>query len=651
LKTILQPALLSRPGMNSLPVKIGVQLLTLILMSFLGPDARGQKLFDIILPNPSSESKCKECVDLIVSRPMDTDFYVFTNPKNEIYMLITRKEWFDAMMKNSGDGLALDIVTKKRYNCTQKKIINKKFYRGEVQKPIYLKELKKNIITKEKDSVIIKLGRLPEKFKGEEIEFNLIFIKSKHYCYYYTWASLDRHRFKLLNMGLFFDTLKSNAPIFDSIDAHGKIFKQHQKLRFEIPFQMNKSSISQADIKHIQSTIKKKNLSIKKTTILAYTSIEGDQEFNRELLEKRMNSIFDVVKEFHDTNTIMDLQAKENWVDFLIDVSDTKYSELAYMSKEEIRSKLEDRRIINALKPILKNHRKAIIIMELEQKDLFEDHDEKEILQEFSKSIIEKNIVKALEIQNSIFEKIRTKESSVDILEKLEIPEAADFGELLSKNILFKYLLDVVDIVKTYKELSDLESLIPDDRFIKYNLCVLKFQIWLLDADKIEPKKFKKELEDLLQFGIDSNLVKRMLINYEILMCEIYYKERQFSKIPASIAFINSTYTKFPLTDYDYLGLAKYYTSYKKSDWATKLLEKKVAELDVNEDVLFYYINLTITNYDKIKSPRYQAILMNANERNRIRFCKLFDPYGKGGITFQLLENSYLRKNYCFYCN
>ena len=43
--------------------------------------------------------------------------------------------------------------------------------------------------------------------------------------------------------------------------------------------------------------------------------------------------------------------------------------------------------------------------------------------------------------------------------------------------------------------------------------------------------------------------------------------------------------------------------------------------------------------------------MLNAYNLNKKRYCELFGPNGKGGITFQLLENEYLRKTYCESCN
>jgi hypothetical protein len=83
---------------------------------------------------------------------------------------------------------------------------------------------------------------------------------------------------------------------------------------------------------------------------------------------------------------------------------------------------------------------------------------------------------------------------------------------------------------------------------------------------------------------------------------------------------------------------------------AVTLLEAKARSIDINEDLLFYYLNLTLINKELTKESDYRTILLNANNMNKERFCKLFNSVENGGVTFQLLEDEYLRKSYCETC-
>ena len=117
-----------------------------------------------------------------------------------------------------------------------------------------------------------------------------------------------------------------------------------------------------------------------------------------------------------------------------------------------------------------------------------------------------------------------------------------------------------------------------------------------------------------------------------------------------SIEFIIDTYEKFALTNYDYVSLAQFLTFYSNQDDAIDVLDAKVRTITVDEDLLFYYLNLTITNAYNVASDNYRTIMLNAINMNQQRFCKLFNSYLNDGVTFQLLENAYLKKTYCENC-
>jgi hypothetical protein len=141
-----------------------------------------------------------------------------------------------------------------------------------------------------------------------------------------------------------------------------------------------------------------------------------------------------------------------------------------------------------------------------------------------------------------------------------------------------------------------------------------------------------------------------MLVNFHIVKAGKNMRARKYDEKDASVEFIVDSYENFNLSDYDYLSLAQFLTYYSNIDDATDLLEEKVRTITIDEDLLFYYLNLTITNKYNVASKNYRTIMLNAINMNRERFCKLFNSSLDNGVTFQLLENEYLRKTYCENC-
>ncbi|MBN2484617.1 MAG: hypothetical protein JXB34_01455 [Bacteroidales bacterium] len=621
-----------------------ISLILLTVNSF------GQQYFDIKNPGNDYYKKCQDCLNLINNKPKEIQFGFQRDEFDNLYFVVTRKEWFDMMIKKGGDGIAIDIISKDRYDCAIDKIDKNSPIKGDLQKPLYKKELEQNMLPSKYGEVAIKMGEVPKKYRGKDVEFNIIFLKNKYLCYYNSFFDLKTYRWDLLDMGFYFDTLTYKSAFDTSLTEQERYILQNKVLKFEIPFEKNKSEYSGADIKPLYDSLNLTDFNIKKITIRAYSSIEGNEERNNQLQQERAQSIVSALQSYQKPSIVTEILVSENWVDFLNDISLTPYSYLSELSKDGIKEKLKDKNLELQLEPYLQKHRKAIIILDLQKKDKYESMPVIELIELFSKSVSEMNLEQAIDIQNSIFEKVRNHEIPTNYIDKLEIPQKSEFSLLLNKNSIFKYLMNELDIYNTYKELTELQDLIPKDGHIKYNICALKFKVWLLGESAVNPIDFKKEIGDLKKFGIPDNLVKRMLINYEIIMCEYYMIQGDFANKDKSLKYIYSNYKYIPLSDFDYLSLAQYFASYTKYDWATKLLEKKVKSVDIDEDLLFYYLNLTLIDEKMTKRTDYRTILLNAYNINPSRFCAIFEPFGQGGVTFQLLENEYFRKTYCENC-
>jgi len=185
---------------------------------------------------------------------------------------------------------------------------------------------------------------------------------------------------------------------------------------------------------------------------------------------------------------------------------------------------------------------------------------------------------------------------------------------------------------------------------VKYNITALKIRLWRYKTIEIDDSALKRQIQSLQNYGIPSILISRMLVNYHIVKAENLMRQRDYKNKDVSVKYIHQNYKDIPLSDYDYLSLAQFFSYYANTDLAVELLENKSRSIDIDEDLLFYYINLSIINKQLTKEADYRTILLNAINMNKTRFCQLFNPIETGGVTFQLLEDNYLRNVYCESC-
>ena len=108
--------------------------------------------------------------------------------------------------------------------------------------------------------------------------------------------------------------------------------------------------------------------------------------------------------------------------------------------------------------------------------------------------------------------------------------------------------------------------------------------------------------------------------------------------------------SKTNLDDEESFLIARFYADYQKYREAVSVLKPFISDINVSEDLLFLYINLTIVDESVVRKTDYRTVLTNASQSNKDRFCKLFNSSSSGGITFQLLDNKYLKRTYCEQC-
>lgn len=565
--------------------------------------------------------------------------------RNNIYFAFNDLKWFKSLFQNPYDGLATDIVTKNQYSCDTDKEFEQ--IRGTLLKPIYKNNLLKGIETLQKGQYRVKIGSLAPKFQIKEIEVNVSFLQSKCLCQYLNTYNLNSYDYDLLDMGMFLDSVSyNNSKRIDSLNNYAIKYK---KMDFIIPFEKNKSTFLPLDIKPLYDSLSLTDFNIKKIDVKAYSSIEGSFASNAVLQEKRSNSIIEALQSFQKPTIETMVSTSENWVEFLNDIEDTEFDFLKTLSKNEIKRQITGDMALK-MEKFLKNHRKALITLYLDKIDYYQEFSGEQLITAFNSAIAEENFMRASELQNALFDKLRKKEADPDVLNKMVIPRQRKFADFFNSNSAFRYENETNDMIKAYYEFQELKKWFPDNKKITYNLTALALRFnHKYQGSPIEPNVWKKIIA-LEVMGIDNKLIDRMKVNYHITHSAKLFRELKFDEKDKSVEFILNTYKNISLSALDYLSLAQYVTFYYDINTAIELLEPQVNKINIDKNLVFYYLNLTLIDDAFVERSEYLKIMLNAINLDKKRFCKLFNPSWKGGVTFQLLDNTFLKATYCENC-
>ncbi len=620
------------------------KLILLFVFAFLTIANAQEYTYGIYFPDGDRETKCDAFTKVFNQKPKEVRLGLRIEG-DDLYFETNNRGWYYALFKEPGDGIAVDIVLKKRYSCNKE--ITPKQVRGVLLPPVYGLNAPGKLKRIKRSKFKVYIGKVPSNLREQEIEFNLLFLHNKTFCKYYTIYNLEKYPRGLLDMGVYLDTITyKNKRITSS--KRNPVTK-HKKLTFSIPFEKDKSEYKPKDIKPLYDSLKLTDYNIKKIDIKAYASVEGTLERNITLQKMRARSIAGSLQSFQQPDIKTHITTSENWVEFLNDVQKTKHKKLVTLPKEEVKAKLVSN-YAKKLEPILKKHRKAVIVLSLEKKDKYKETHVDELILLFNEAIRSNNLKEASTIQNSILDRASYK-FSTKLLKKMIIPEEKKFLQLLAKNCIIKYFIDIRHTLEVEKKLLELQKLAPKDKRIKYNLTVLKFVIWKNRARKIDRNKFKTEILNLKNFDVSQGLIDKMMVNFHIIKAEEDARKNDLKGKDSSVQLVLKSYKKLPLSDFDYLNLAQFLIYNGTVYDAIDIIEDKVKEVTVDEDLLFYYLNLTITKKELTKTDSYRTIMLNAINMNNKRFCKLYNSALNKGVTFQLLENEYLRSMYCENCN
>jgi hypothetical protein len=624
--------------------KPSLSLILLILIFSFPKKNSAQLPFNLV--DGRQHRYCESCTQLLDEAPPEVMFGFQINDNGEIYFSMSNINWFNKILKNDSYGITVDLVSKDRYKCNTS-TPEFSLPKGKMLAPVYRKDLLKNNTELRSGHIFTKIGNLPAALKNKDIEGNLVIVNGNYICHYTNFLDIDRSAWKLLPMGLFTDSLVNDQPEENSGNS---FFTYSKKIPLMLPFAKSSVTFSQEELKKVADSLSLKNYRIQRIELRAYSSVEGPEKTNNDLMKKRGDAVLSALKAYSSGNSTTSLLTAENWLEFFRDIEDTKFSELGSLSKTLIKQKLTSPALAREIEPLLAKERKVIATLFVEERSASVTTSADSLLGNFNEAIRSKNIKQARNIQKALVERVTDKQIPEDYLNKLEIPEEKSFASLLNDREVYKYLLKATSEYEALDNFLTLKKLDPTNGRINYNICALQFFMWQFGGDTLIQKTLLKDLNLLISQGIDQSLVKRLLINYHILKSETQMDKLDYAAKDSSLDVILELYRQVDLSDDEIYSLAKYYTAYSHNEWAEEIIASRVDKIDASENLVFYYINLLFFQPGTYDSEGFQKAVLNAINLNRPRFCRFFSPTNKGGAGMQLLDREILKSLYCENC-
>jgi hypothetical protein len=621
-----------------------MKLLFLLLLFTLTGLAQSKPRF----PDGRTTAVCQECAETLAGRPKEV-LYGISIVGEDVYFTISNKEWLGRLIKEDDDAISADLVAKDQYACGKPAPGINGYAKGIFLDPVYRPALMAKIVDMGEGVVSIPIGKVPPRLKGKELEGNLAILHKGQVCMYTFFTDIPRTQWDILPMGLYVDTVV-NYMSYPESDAIRTPLLYTKELRFTVPFGKGKATMDQARLQPLYDSLKLKDYNIQRIDIRAFSSVEGPARLNTVLQHQRARSVVMALQPFLRAGVDTHVSYGDDWVELRRDMAAAGFKDLSGLSDDEIRSRLANRSWKEKLEPLLKGHRKAVVTLWLAPAGKYEDLRHTDLVTRFNNAVAKKDIPAAITLQRDLFEQVAAGKAPDTYLDKLEIPKEKTYDILLSNREVYNLLLNRYDGKVAIQNLNDILRLSPDNGKVKYNICALSLQLWRVDTGFVQPAVLLKDIDALSAMHIPSSLTRRMLINYHIVLSEMDMARYNYAGKDSSLAYIKNNYQDIHLKDEDLLALAKYLCFYQQCEWSENLLRPRITNIDVNEDLLFYYVNLKLTSLGPDMDDLTRQVINNAIAINPKRFCRYFNPLGKGGVTFQLLDYPELRSLHCKTC-
>ena len=567
----------------------------------------------------------------------------------KIYLEYANLKDLKRLLKKTKDGLAVDVVQKSQYEKADYNIVDNNFQNKGIMGKVIAKDqvFAKNLIkpdpkAKKKvkiNKLKIEMGKFNPKITGP-YELNLIVVQDGHVCKTVTRSYLEK------------GDQESSTPVgiipADSTVGLKPAFEPKSEssiLNFTIPFEKNKSEFKPEDIAPFIKALNEPDFMIDGLYIYAYSSIEGDAGANAKLQRKRAESVTNVLQSMQQNKITPNIETKDSWVLFELEMEDGKYADLVKLGKEKAIKKINnDGALLNELEPVLAKQRFAQMVMDVTY-DISGDKEQKFTTVSFNRAIKANKMSQAYKIMEYASTRKIAKKYTEDVLDSFKIPENPKFINLLNNKAYYNYLANssIVD-EDDYAEFKRIEKIDPASDVVRFNRIFCSIKIDSTTGTKEQQAKMQQEIDALYKSKISKKLVDGLNIEWQFKIIEsLDTTDGADAQIEACINKIKGFYNFKEASWQNALKLAYVFTRGKDYKFSSTVLETFLKVENVSEDLLFSYISIASHLPEKFYSRVFSDALHKAKEKNPERYCKLFgDPY----MSFQVLDNPNAKKDY-----
>ena len=567
---------------------------------------------------PFDKQKCSKFLERFPSVPqLFSD--VIKIKGNEVYFEYHSLPFVEEPLSDASDAVAIDWVDQRQYKCDR----GVQLFPGSIAKGYLQKPLKKSYLLGQNlaDSIgelHVKLGEVPSFYSKATTEPNLILVKDGVHCATVPFNKIESKK-------------TEQVPIEFAVagESAATEFQWKDSIQFNIPlFPNGWDSLNKAklELEKINFTIASSNLVLQVSPIHQ----ESLQTTEDEALNKTLVA-WDSLQSFIE-NTYYQLEMAE-----LNEEEKIEFLKEAQKEDEKLKTFLHR---LNELQYAVKGEAKVELKAETaEQLNLY-------------RFFLENNQIEpALFVQSKLLNKVRAGELSAKELPQADPGQKSNTLAVINNQIVLESIMGAKNYGGNPIYLAFFELYLINKRHseVAFNYNVAKLEYW--SNNQAEIRDMEGWLSDFRKIPSDQitpEKYARAMMNYSLLAVDYFYDKGDFDKRRKSFTELMKWQAKGNLNSNEKLNLAKMLCYQDQFSYAIQLLKSEVQGEKVDQETLFYFLQIAIYDKAQVTDSQYVDLMEKASKLYPSVFCQFFTTKVNGK---QSLENVQLKNLYCTTCN
>gem|GEM_PF-1454641 len=604
--------------------------------------------------------------------------------RDSAYMLWGGYHRAERIFDERRDGLVLEIVPFSYYRCDTclyealpRRSNGGCAFNGKIRKPRYRRNMfntlffKKDDHGRPPDEFFPYLGSLDE-FKDQLYEINVLALQDNKIC--------RVHRFFHVN-GRLWHYRESIDPLplhfnWDSLQYIPNLTPHYQRER--VYFEPNETHIPRDSLQSLYRIQNDSTLKVDLVRIDAYASIEGHETNNKELFRQRADNVVQLLGLNNQDSIRIKRHQSENWKKLSRQLDKNHFSFLKGLDEKRIRRFVNQPANKAAMERLLDAQRFVRVIMRYFTR-ITPDNIHQLAIGEYTEvyrtlktqyqrprqNLHPKLMDRLTQIYKWLLQEHRNgkvefaKIATLPVVLSHKAVKHKDRNDPLDHLKKFKYRFQLQfgsdtmsqpERVKRLKYLTGLDNTHPN---VKFNYQTYQINQINTLASVFYDQKDLRKLQHFISYikgKVPPKDYRSMKLYYHFARANKAYRKNPYTTTAKrSLRYIFNHYPVKNLSRRDRIKFARYFVSFRKWEYALKVLEPLTKEPLYEPRAYRLWLIIRYGNYNKNADFDYYREIIRARKKlSDQQWCRLFT--GNERVNFQILDYQPLRMLYCKTC-